>query len=58
MGSDVKLSRIEEHFRRIADCPWAEIEFRSALESVISVETTNMSELIKQAIAQSRQATS
>jgi hypothetical protein len=55
VGSDVKLSRIEEHFRPIADCPWAEIEFRSALEASIPVETTNMSDLIKRAIAQSRQ---
>lgn len=58
VGSDVKLSRIAEHFRPIADCPWTEIEFRSALEAVIPVETTNMSDLIKQAIAQSREADS
>jgi hypothetical protein len=58
VGNDVKLSSIEEHFRPIADCPWAEIEFESALEAVIRVETTNMSELIKHAIAQSREADS
>lgn len=58
VGSDVKLSCIEELFRPIADCPWAEIEFRSALEAVIPVETTNMSDLIKQAIAQSRETDS
>lgn len=57
-GSDVKLSRIAEHFRPIADCPWAEIEFGSALEADIPVETTNMSDLIKQAIAQSREVDS
>jgi len=58
VGNDVKLSRIEEHFHPIADCSWAEIEFGSALEAVISVETINMSELIKHAIAQSREADS
>lgn len=58
MGSDVQLSLIEDCFRLIADCAWAKMEITSAREPVIPVETTNMSELIKQAIAQSRAANS
>ncbi|WP_417219070.1 hypothetical protein [Achromobacter spanius] len=58
VGSNVELSRIKEHFRPIADCQWAEIEITRALEPVIPVKTINMSDLIKQAIAQSREADS
>ncbi|WP_156395152.1 hypothetical protein [Achromobacter sp. Root565] len=51
VSSDVKLSRIQDHFRLVADCAWAKFQFTSAPSSVISVQTTNMSALLKGAAA-------
>jgi hypothetical protein len=54
VGSDVELSLIEDRFRLVADCSWAEIQYASAPDTVIPVRTTNISALLKQALAASR----
>lgn len=54
VGSDVNLSHIEDHFRLVSDCAWAELQYTSAPGPVIPISTTNMSALLKRAATDSR----
>ncbi|MNI93473.1 hypothetical protein D3C73_1514360 [compost metagenome] len=56
VGIDVELPAIEDHFRRTAECKWVDIRYSTAPGPVIHVKTTNITALLKGAVAASREA--
>ncbi len=54
VGNDAEMSHIKNYFQNLDGCSWAEFRFTSAPGADIEVKTTNMSALLKRAVASSR----